>query len=213
MDATTRITVSLLLLSACLLACGGGGGGSGGDDPGPATVDQIVGPTPARTGTVLANNTALVGFENMFAGDNAANVGARMFYSFPLELLPAPDEIVRVVFEDAQTGTQGTPFETLGDLLVLQTDIGPSLQGSDYAGPLFSVVLGTLSTSAAPGPRTLDLTAWTRSLLEAGADRLEFMIRFDEETDDDGAGDAAWLRSASSADGPGRLRITRLLSE
>ena len=213
MQATTRTSVFLLLLSACLLACGGGGGGGGGDDPGPATMDQIVGPTPSRTGTVQGNNVVLVGFENMFAGDTAANVGARMFYSFPLEPLPAPNEIVRVVYEDAQTGFQGAPFETLGDLVVLQTDIGPSLQASDYEGPLFSVVLGTLSTSAAPGPRTLDLTAWTRSLLEAGADRLEFMIRFDEETDDDGAGDAVWLRSASSADGPGRLRITRLIAE
>lgn len=199
-------TVALLLAALVVSACGGGGG------EGPVVVDligQYVEPTPSRTGTVESNGNTFVGASRMAAGDLYDNRSSRVFLSFPFEPLPDVELIESVTYVDEQTGVGGAPYAGLGQLVVRSTNLGPVLDASDFDGPAFPIALGTLSTSADPGPRTLDLTDHVLSLLESGADRVDLMITFDTLTDGDATTDMIWLRSAASDEGPGYLRVMR----
>jgi len=195
-----------LLITPILPACGGGGGE---DPPQYELVEQRVLHTPSRTGTVYSTTFVEVGAETMAAGDLDGGQGARALLSFPLGSLPDPAEIQSITYVDAQSGFTGAPYGSLGDLVVVDTDIGPSLSADDYDEPPVSVVLGTLSTSVTAGPRSIDLTAWILSLQDAGAQRVDLMVRFEDETDSDGVADMVWLRSAGHAEGPGYLQILR----
>ena len=205
-----RTNVSLLLAVALLLsACGGGGGGGGGSDlPVYDLIAQNVASTPSRSGTVYEHGTVILGAEEVVVGDLGSDTGIRAFQSFPLGALPPADRIHSVTYVDGLRGTSGEPHASLGNLLLRTTDIGPTLDAGDYGGPPVSAVLGILSSS--PGfdvERTVDLTDWVRSMVESGADRIDFMIAFADETDGDGRADMQWLRSTRSAVGPSYLRV------
>lgn len=199
-------TCTVLALVVLLAGCGGGGGG--GEVAVFDVIYQRVESTPSRTGTVYEFGAVEVGAAIVSAGDLGSGNGARAFQSFPLDTLPALDQLESVTYVDGLNGSSGTPYASLGDLLLSTTDIGPSLDPSDYDGPAIGVALGILSTTGGFGQeRTVDLTDHVRGLLEAGGNRLDFMIAFELETDDDGQVDMQWLRSASTEDGPGYLRV------
>lgn len=206
MRMRTPSTCTVLTLVVLLAGCGGGGGG--GEIAVFDIVYQRVESTPSRTGTVYEIGGVEVGAELVVAGDLDSGHGVRAFQSFPLGTLPAPDQLESVTYVDGLWGATGTPYTSLGELQVSATDIGSSLDQSDYEGPAIRVALGTLSTTGGFGvERTVDLTSHVRQLLEGGGDRLDFMIAFERETDDDGQADMQWLGAVSAEDGPGHLRV------
>jgi len=183
--------VAILVLAPLLAGAGCGGGGNG--PAGPQTL--VVYPTPTLSGYVYEGGPAYGGVSTAAnVGDNVVDRGIHLIRSFDLSGLPAGAQILSAVYEDEVRAVTGSPFATLGDIEATVTDVGLALDGSDYDGPAVAIVLGTLASDASLGVRTLDVTA---AVATYAGGRLDVMLAFDDDSDDDGTVDTATLRTLS----------------
>ncbi len=195
MRDATRIAMGGLVF---LLAGCGGSGGSGGtriDLPSDITADGF-----ATQGGGYSAAFLLV-------GDETSNDGIRGLYRFPLLPLPAGATVTKATLSTNQFEVIGSPYPALGDLLVDSVDlddgVGVGLDADDYFSAAFSTVVGSLSASAALGPRTLDVTAAVQADLAAGRSFSDFRVYFQFQTDGNFTGDQIKLVSASDDGGTG----------
>ncbi|MDJ0976500.1 MAG: hypothetical protein QNJ98_18725 [Planctomycetota bacterium] len=178
------LLLALLLVSAC-----GGGGGGGAAAVIPATLDARI--YESLSGTVHNDNPggSIVRHDIWCAGDLSNNTTRRAFYSFIVGDLPPGAQVQSAVLSAKQYLVVGTPFATLGDVIVDHVDLGPTLNAPDYSHVQWSLDIGTFSSSPDIGRRALDVTAAVRADVAAGRGVSSFRLRHRLQTDIDGQRD------------------------
>ncbi len=199
MTALPRSLIGVLVLAVA--GCGGSGGGHG------TTIALLS--DPAVDGFATGGGGSSVGF--VLVGDEVLNDGIRGLYRFSLATLPAGASVSAATLKVNQfESSTGTPYDAalgLGNLSVESVDIGLGLDvlldPDDYATAAFSAVPGSLSSSAALGSKSINVTAAVQADLAAGRLNSDFRVRFTVETNGDGSEDQVKLTSGSDNGGTG----------
>ena len=199
---------AFLLALLLITACGGGGGGGGAGAVIPATLDARI--YESLSGTIHNDNPggSIVRYDLWCAGDLSANTTRRAFYSFIVADLPPGADVQSAVLSTRQYLVVGTPFDTLGEVIVDHVDLGPTLNAPDYAHVQWSLDIGTLSASPDLGRRSLDVTAAVRADVAARRGVSSFRLRHRLQTDIDGQRD---YTAFSSVEWPEEHRRVSLL--
>ena len=89
-------------------------------------------------------------------------------------------------------------------------DLGASFDAADYDGGTLFANVGTLSVTADPGYKTIDVTSQVRSNVAAASSRSSHRLRFSlMDSDNDGSSDWTMFTVDSSAGyGPPQLVLT-----
>lgn len=191
MRTTGRCCALLSGVAVALLSVGCGGGGSD-DGLRTATLPANLYGWVTNTGSVHSSGDPLrspvVGDLDAGTLDPGPNAVARGLVGFLLSELPVDITVVSAELRIVQEDMAGTPYATLGDVVVDHVDIGPALDATDYASSLQNDV-GTLSTSAAVELKTLSVTSQVQADLAALRPHAGFRLRFQVDSDTDGTDD------------------------
>ncbi|MGE0193453.1 MAG: hypothetical protein AB7T63_15595 [Planctomycetota bacterium] len=191
--ASRSWSLAFLVPGAVVVLTLAGCGGGGSDDE-----MLVLGGTKAREG-VAGGGSATVA-NTLAIGDNGLNSGRVALLSFSLQDLPSGAEVESATLGIHQLDeTFGTPYADLGVVVVDSVDLGAGVDGADAASAALIPLLGTLSTSVAPGERTLDVTAAVLADVAALRTRSEFRIRFFLATDGDGQQDTVQIRETGGS--------------
>lgn len=182
MQPTPHILLVLCVLATLpLLGCGGGGSGSNT----PAVTESItLNSDPDRDGRVSISG--IVDFSaavfNAYTGDRGADVApsyvCRQLYAFDLGDVPAGARIVRATLRLYQARVVGNPYSDRGDVIVDHVDYVGDPGLDSYDGQDLSRNIGTISTTADEGYKTLDVTAHVAWNQTAGDSWSQFRLRF-----------------------------------
>jgi len=124
----------------------------------------------------------------------------RGFVSFDLTTLPKDVEIIEARVELFQKDITGDPyFKGLGGVVVDDVDYGQSLDADDFDAPALLEGIGTLSDNGLLEFKGLDVTEAVKTALANERSRVQFRLRFGNETDGDGNIDAVVFEAATSA--------------
>jgi len=145
--ALVAATAAILLVAGC-----GGGGGDGG----PATTTVTLHSTPTIDGTVIDGVLVNTSTYALQVGDTIAAAGKRGFLRFSITGIPSGATIVSAELRVHQSFVFGSPYASLGNVVVDQVQIGTALDLGDFGA--VGVVEGTLSSDASLGYKTLDVT-------------------------------------------------------
>jgi hypothetical protein len=160
--------------------------------------------TAALEGVVLAVQGAfgLVG-RDLHLGDQhlpTLDEGIRAFTSFDLSEIPADATITAASLQLLQSKVAGTPFTSLGPVLVDQVVYGNVLDVGAYSRSFPSNQgLGPLTVDATLGPRALDVSTVVQEAVAVGRTQLQFRLYCPFETDFDDEGDQVHFKSSASA--------------
>jgi hypothetical protein len=183
----TRLLALGLGAALAFVGCGGGSGGK--------TVTVMLSATDALTGEVTKAGNVV--FHELQAGDilqplPAGEVGIRAFVSFDLSSIPTGARVLSATLRLTQSSVGGSPYLTLGTVVVDQVEYGTLLEAGAY-DRTFPIHQGfaTLSTDATIGPKEADVSASVIDDFAVARGRSQFRIRFQTETDGDGGTDAA----------------------
>jgi hypothetical protein len=186
------VGLALLALASLTTGCGGGGG----DAPPPLTI-TLVSIAPLE-GTVDAGGGIIQG--GWIVGDLGGTNGYRGFVSFDLGPLPAGATIVSATLRLVQRSVAGSPYATLGSLVVDQVVYGNVLDAGAYARAFpTNQGFGTLSADATLGPKSLVVTAQVEVDRAVGRAQSQFRLRFETEANGDGVSDYADFATTSVA--------------
>lgn len=173
---TGRRRATLILAAlACLAACGGGSSG------GPLTIDM----GRFEDQTLFSDGSTNATFLGLNAGETSANIGIRAGVSFDilgfstafLLGVPANATITKATLRLTQVAVIGTPFATLGEVVVDHVDFGLELDAGDYQPSIRAASIGTLTSDADITVRELDVTSYVAADLAAQR-RSNFLLRF-----------------------------------
>ena len=205
--------ISLAAGSLLLPACGGGAG-----NPSPITVTLLG--TEALNGNVSnQGGVSLTGtLGEQIVGDSYVSVGPvffsyRLFVSFDLSSLPPGATVTTATLSLYQTRTVGTPYATLGPLLVDHVVYGGVLDPGSYSRSFpTGQGLGPLATDATVGTKSLLVSAVVQDDLASGRGRSQFRVRFTAENDGSTTTDLANFRlyASSGLGNEPRLVVTYL---
>lgn len=198
MRIRTRLaTVALLGSAALATGCGGGGGG----DPTPVTVTILS--TAALDGHIHSTGDAQVGAAYYVAFGDYANAlgpvsGVRAFVSFDLASIPAGATVVDATLTLFEKSTVGSPFTTLGDILLDHVVYGSVLEAGAYSRSGLGDAIATFPADVTPGPKTVSVTAAVAG--DVGArPQSQYRLRFTVESDNDGDSDGISYYSSGTA--------------
>lgn len=189
-----------------LVGCGGG------DDPfGGGTVTLF-----ASDLVLFSDGSDDPGLAELQVGTAAPGLGARIGLRFIIEeganplapVFPSGD-IVSAVLRVRQTGVTGDPYSSLGPLTVDRVDFGIALLSGDYAPPILTPDLGTLSNDPAVGIRELDVTAAVLAAKAAGSLTSDLLLLFAGVSKNPVATYAQFERATGNGDGPTLLLTYR----
>lgn len=194
-----RLRYPMILLATALLGSGCGGGG--GED-GPVTVTLLT--TPDLVGTV--SNTGYVTPQALGVGDRtppgSQEITFRGFLTFDLAALPPGATVLSATLTIHQIYVFGTPYTTLGALLVDQVVFGTVLEAGAY-GRSFPTSQGIpLSFDATLGPKVVDATMQVQADLAAGRTLSQWRVRFVLEGDGNTLADQADLGAPGNSAAP-----------
>ena len=166
---------SALLLAALTLAvaCGEGSG------PGGTTSDTLLSMT-ALNG-IVQNDGTVSTTATIAAGDVDAAIPGRTtrgFYSFDLSGIPAANVIRTANLRLVQFAVSGSPYATLGNVVVDHVTYGARLDAGDYGGGTVVSGFGVLSSDATTGVRLLNVFTRVNADREAGRSVSQFRLRF-----------------------------------
>ena len=198
----TRLSRVLVLAGATILCAGGCGGSGGGSEPSDTTI--TINSTPTVDGTVV--DTVLVDTSTfaLQVGDTSGNSRKRGFLRFSLASIPAGATIGSAVLRVHQSFVFGTPYASLGNVVVDHMRIGSALDLGDFETP--AVVVGTLSSDATLGHKTLDVTSSVVADLAAALANTDFRLRASLlDTDSDGVADDSQWNDAEDTAGDGNV--------
>ncbi len=191
-----RLLPPTVLFAAAVLhiGCGGGGG-----QDGPQTLTLLV--TPSLTGTVA--NGGFVTPETLGVGDRAPpsspEITFRGFFTFDLASLPPGATVISATLTLHQIRVAGTPYDTLGAMLLDQVVFGTVLEAGAY-GRSFPTSQGNpLSLDETLGPRVVDATVQVQADLAAGRTLSQWRVRFAVESDGNTSSDQADLGAPGSS--------------
>ena len=196
-----RLALPCLLL-LIVAACGGDS-----SDPGitELTSPAVLAAIPAMTKGLGRYEVVLdaprAGYRQMLMDENTW----QGFYAFSLDGLPDGAVVTEATLRFRQTGTIGTPFQSLDDFAIQHVDLGTFLDPAvHYKGPTLDTgqkLEGDASTVA----RTHEVTSWVQDDLDQGRPTAGFRFEFqvpavppmgthfvdlDDATDSDYAGPA-----------------------
>jgi hypothetical protein len=187
-----------------LLACCGalltvGCGGSGSDDP-----DLTITSVPAFDGFITNTGFADVSTSSSIAaGDTDGSFGnvARGLVRFDRSALPAGATIKHAVLRMNQAAVAGSPYGSpggLGSVLVDHVDLGSSIDLADFGGGILTATIGTLSSTAALGERSLDVTAAVQADASAARATSDFRLYFTVNSNANAADDFVTFNDAEN---------------
>lgn len=189
-----------LLTSIGLAACGGS---SNNQTPGSASITS----TAALDGWV----TSAGGFDatggGAAVGDTSGNDTAAQIFSFSLAGIPAGATITDAVLRIRQHSQIGTPYGTLGDVVVDHFDMGLDLDATDFAGGTILAGFGTLSTDGTQEYKEIGVAARVQADVTAGRTKSDFRVRFAVATDNDNGFDVTRFENGNDEYGTGDLPI------
>lgn len=191
---------SLLSVALVLSGCGGGGGGG---TPPAALVTIALPSTASLDGYVYSLGHVVDTGDAIVVGDwpNAMGwQGLRGFVSFDLTGIPAGSQVTSARLALTQFAMDGTPFTTLGVVIVDQVVYGDQLSAGAYdlSHPSFQAFT-VLSSDYLAGPKTTSVTDAVQAAVDAGDPRAQFRLRFAVADDFDMSVDVALFHSAESA--------------
>jgi len=107
---------------------------------------------------------------------------ARQFYSFELTGIPSSVSVQSAMLRLYQANVEGTPYDigNLGGVIVDHVNYDTSLGSGDYDVAALTANIGTLSTDASVGYKTLNVTANVASDVLSRS-RSQYRLRFSEE--------------------------------
>jgi len=200
----TRIVPALIVL----LALAQGGCGGGGDD-GPEVLTFFS--EPALDGMVFSSGLVFTDGGSPGTGDADAagnGIAARQFFSFLLDI-PDGATIAAAELRIGQVNVIGTPYATHGVVLLEPLDYGTSLDSTDFGIFVAPELTGQMSTNATVQTKTRNVTTLLIRAINAGAQRFQVRLRFDDlDSDADGVSDAARFNDAErSFNGTGQAPV------
>lgn len=173
----SRLTLATLALT--LAACGGGGGDSGPDF---ITLTTFLAPEGAFEGTIDAGGAIAEVNGGLSVGDREGQVPAgpvRAFLSFDISGVPAIATVTRARLHADLAFVAGTPFSSLGSVVVDHMAWGASFPPSTTYGA--NAILGnimTLANSATLGTRSGSVLLAVNADRSASRTRTQFRLRF-----------------------------------
>jgi DNA-binding beta-propeller fold protein YncE len=123
-------------------------------------------------------------------------------YSFDIADIPASATIASAILRLYQCEVQGLPYTSLGNVIVDQMNYGDVFDpfGSAYSGGAVALNIGTLSTTASLGYRSLSVTARVQSDLSASRERSQYRLLFStQDFDFDGNDDFVQFTDAEDS--------------
>lgn len=202
MSVTRHLVLAALPFLLVLAGCGGGSG------PLWEEFDRTYTSLDDRDGFVRSDG--FVGIADGGPGvgdvDHIANgMSARMIYCFETSGISSTAEILEATLYVYQEALGGSPYTGHGDLVVDHVDVGPGLDSGDYAGNTRASNIGTLSASAALEWKTLDVRDQVQINVSNGHAYSEFRLRFQTDSDTDGAPDFVMLNDGADTFGSGHV--------
>lgn len=173
-------------------------------------------PTPTPTVVIqtmtITSTAGLDGWRASNGGGNTtwyvqigrnATLTERGFVSFDISAIPAGKTIDQATLRLYQGGVEGTPYTSLGSLIVDHLDYGDSLGNEDLNASAISSNIGTLTSNATIEWKDLLVTNALKADITAGRSRSQYRLRFTTEA----TGTDAWARfeSADNYMGTGNL--------
>jgi hypothetical protein len=184
-------------------ACGGGGDGPGGSDPQVTTLRA----TPALDGYVTSGlgNWATAG-NGIDVGDQDGLIDGTFrngFLSFDLSTIPAGASVQQATLRCYQTEIAGSPYLTIGEIVVDHLDYGATLDAADYGLASLDADIGSFFSSSSLDWRTLPVTEAVRAALTMGLPRCQFRLRFSLEPPGNATSDLATFEDGEGSQGTG----------
>lgn len=189
-----------LLTSVGLAACGGS---SNNQTPGSASITS----TAALDGWVTGGGAFDAMGGGAAVGDTSGNDQGVQIFSFSLAGIPAGATITDAVLRIRQHDQLGTPYGTLGDVVVDHFDMGPDLDAADYAGGTILAGFGTLSTDTTQEYKEIGVAARVQADITAGRTKSDFRVRFAVVTDNDNGFDVTRFENGDNEYSTGDLPI------
>lgn len=210
--ARTWFGVSALTVALVATGCGGGAAADRGAGSGTPVTPLPVPVFPVLLTATLPSEASRDGWVDLHGvwsadGANSGGLGdstfgfsaRRQFFSFDFGSLPADATILSAVLRLYQEEVAGSPYSTLGAVIADHLDYG-DLDGFDYDLPALLENVGTLSSDAAIGWRTLDLSSAVRADLSSGRPRTQVRLRWSlQDSDGDFEADQARFTDAEDA--------------
>jgi hypothetical protein len=194
---TGRLAVACAVL-LLLAACGSGGGRT---VPSGDLVSLLAPGVAAEDGFVTSALTVRTDGQQPPTGDldePGAATRARQFLSFDLSAVPPGSIVTSAVIRLDLFLVHGTPFDSLGIVVVDHVDFGV-LDANDFAARALSENIGTAAATATLGPRSIDVTDAAALDVARGRNRSQFRLRFaPKESDGDFANDFASFAEADA---------------
>jgi hypothetical protein len=187
--------VGALFLSSC-------GGGAGTFAGGSEARSLLVASVPSEDGVVQSDFTVRTDGSFPQVGDlgmPGSTPSVRQFLSFDLSAVPAGSQVLSAVLRVDVFVVVGSPYTSLGSVLVDHLDYGV-LDGGDFAARALTEGLGPIASDPALGARTLDVTAVVGLDVARGRNRSQFRLRFSPvESDGDTQNDFVSFPEAEAA--------------
>lgn len=140
---------------------------------------------------------------SVFTGDDSDNTYARGLFGFDVSSIQGRTIVsatLRIYQSDTPTGT---PYTSLGSIVVDHVNFGSSMDSSDLTGGTLTSNIGTISNNTTLEWKTLDVASYVQADLTAGRTSSQYRTRFTTNTDSDGGQDMAFFEDAENTDGTG----------
>ena len=129
-----------------------------------------------------------------------AGLAFRQFYSFDLSQLPVNADIDTATLRLYQAAVDGTPYISLGNVIVDHVNYGNNLTGNDYNNLAITSNIGVLSTTGVIEYKSLAVTTAVRNDLSVGRTRSQFRLRMSiQDADTDGTSDSVSFSDAEQS--------------
>ena len=138
-------------------------------------------------------------------GDNSGNATAQGFLTFDLAAIPAGAQILEATLEIRQFNVSGTPYASMGSLLVDHVDVGGTLDASDWGATALDGNFATASQTDALGVLLVDVRDPIQADVFAGRTKSSFRLGFTALSDGDNAQDTAHIQDSEDSEGSGVL--------
>jgi len=140
----------------------------------------------------------------LFVGDGATDAGVRGFFSFAFP--EDADGVLAARLRFYVSSITGDPFGDLGFLSLEPVDLGEALDAADYFTPALAVAITDAGTGWTAGSyHEYGVSDWAVAAWNEGRGRLQIRLRFDQESDGDGANDVVYLIAQDAEDYPDQI--------
>lgn len=160
-------------------------------------------PTPASQTMTITSTASLDGWRASNDGGNTTwyiqigrnvNLTERGFVSFDISGIPSGKTIDLVTLRLFQEEVVGTPYSSLGSLIIDHVNYGDSLGSEDLDSSAITSNIGTLTSNATVEWKDLVVTNALKADISAGRSRSQYRLRFTTEA----TGADAWARFESA---------------